>query len=40
MNVFTNVPTMLPSYAVALAGGINQLTIDGNTFSLTVSLFT
>jgi RHS repeat-associated protein len=38
MSLFTNYPTMLPSYALTIAGGINQLTIDGNTFSLTAPL--
>ncbi|MFO0701153.1 MAG: hypothetical protein U0236_18170 [Nitrospira sp.] len=38
MNMFTNVPTMLPSYALSLAAGVNQLTVGDTTFSLTVPL--
>lgn len=40
MNIFTNVPTMLPSYALPLARGVNQLTVGETTFSLTVPLLT
>lgn len=40
MNLFTNVPTMLPSYGLTLAGGINQLTINESTVSLTAPLLT
>ncbi len=40
MNVFTNVPTLLPSYALTLAAGMNQMTVGETTFSLTVPLLT
>ncbi|MCX5722216.1 MAG: RHS repeat-associated core domain-containing protein, partial [Nitrospirae bacterium] len=40
MNVLTNIPTMLPMYGLTVAAGINQLTVDGQTFSLTAPLLT